>query len=61
MTQEFNISPTFAHFKYDINAAGERALFQNRTIKKSLQLIHATWKIVQNMSAFYSKVKIRVF
>jgi hypothetical protein len=43
VTQEFNISPTFAHFRYDINAAGERALFQNRIIKKiALQLIKTT-------------------
>jgi hypothetical protein len=62
VTQKPNISPTFAHFRYDINAAGERALFQNRIIKKiALQLIQTTWKIVQNMTAFYCKEKIRVF
>jgi hypothetical protein len=56
VTQEFNISPTFAHFRNDINAAGERALFQNRTFKNtSLQLIHTIGKIVQIWQDFIIK------
>jgi hypothetical protein len=62
MTQEPITSPIFAHFRYDIKAAGERVCFKTEQLKKiSLQLIHTTWNIVQNKVVFYYKVKVRVF
>jgi hypothetical protein len=58
VTQKPKICPTFAHFRNAINAAGKRALFQNRTIKKNLFATDPN--NMENSSKFYCKVKIRI-